>query len=187
MPVESGMILSGQKEFRKLMKDLPETIHRKASKKAISKAGTAMKQAVIQEIDAMAFDDSIGAMRKSIKKVTRTYPNSMAIVSIVGPDKNFTMPDDNKFGLRRPANYLHLLIDGHFGPGGVWVQPFDFMRPAFRKVSPKALNIYASDLRGGIKKAANLHRGRNLTGAARRGFLKRFGGLGGLANRRLGL
>lgn len=159
----AGMRLKGQKALERTLKTLPEVIQGNVASKAVSKAWTPMKQAVKTEIKAQAFDDSLGAMDKSIKKKTKAYKATWSNVAIVGPDKNFTMPDDNAFGLRRPANYLHLLILGHFGRWGDWVQPFDFLTPAYRKTIGVALVIYRRTLASGIKRRAKDARRRSRT------------------------
>src|SRR5438105_3704771 len=101
-----GATLLGAKELEKALKSLGERTQRKVVRAAVNVAMTP----VLKAARANAPEES-GLLKESLAKKVKTYVESMTVVGIVGPDTQ-TQGEFNG-EKRKPANYAHLVEQGH--------------------------------------------------------------------------
>lgn len=142
-----GATLLGDKELERTLKTLGERTQRKVSRQAVNAACTPMLKAA----RANAPEES-GLLKESLDKKIKTYPESMTVVGIIGPDTE-TKGDFNGEP-RVPWRYAHLVENGHINPQGEFVPPHPFLRPAYDSTQGQALDVMKDKLAKGIEREA---------------------------------
>lgn len=142
-----GVELLGDKQLKKLLKDLPDKVQKKVMKAAMRKAVKPIQAAA----QAKAPVDT-GTLALSMGNKIKSYNDSKVTVGIVGPKTGFSSESN---GVRKvPAWYAHLVEKGHIARDGTRVPPQPFMAPAAESQEPAALAAMQGTLADGIVKEA---------------------------------
>lgn len=129
--------LRGEKELQKLLSTLPSRVIKKGMRKAQSKAATP----ILGSWKTRAANDT-GLYRRSLKRKQKTYANGR-VITVLGPDRNVTGATAS--GKKKvPANYSHLVEDGHGGPHPA--PPHSAAKPAYSENKDKSIEIMKSTL-----------------------------------------
>lgn len=109
--LKTDIKISGIKELARFCDQLPKKVLKKALKMAVNAGATPIARTARKLAPKLT-----GTLRKSIKKVVRTYPQGNSI-AIIGADRAVTSPKTNpsalkKTGLNIPAKYIHLVEYG---------------------------------------------------------------------------
>lgn len=116
------------KEFADLLNALPGAV----GDRVIPKALGAAAKPIASGVKARAPRKS-GALKNSITSVVRKYSDGGAI-AVIGPDRDYfqggkrVKAGEDRRGADRPANYAHLVEDGHANRDGTRTEGRGFMR-----------------------------------------------------------
>ncbi len=129
--------IKGLDELRRKFSRLPERIQKNSLRKAVNAGADPMLSKVRQTANRKS-----GALKKAMKKKVKTYRKSGTVVALIGADKSFVR-DGNK-----PANYLHLVEDGHIdAKTGRFIPGSHFMRNAYNAERAKSNEAIADKLK----------------------------------------
>ena len=142
-----GATLLGDKELERTLKTLGERVQRKVTRQAVNAACTPIVKAARNNAP-----EESGLLKESLAKKIKTYPASMTVVGIIGPDTE--TKGEYKGEKRWPAKYAHLVENGHINPDGKFVPPHPFMRPAYESTQAMALDAMKDKLGKGIEREA---------------------------------
>ncbi len=142
-----GLILTGDKQLKKLLKTLPDKVQKKVMR-------AAMKAAVkpIQSAAQSKAPQDTGTLALSMGNKIRSYGRSKVTLGIVGPKTGFSSESQGE--RRVPAWYAHLVEKGHIAPDGSRVPPHPFMEPAADEQSGAAADAMTNKLSAGVVKEA---------------------------------
>lgn len=138
---EIGVTLKGDKELRRLLKRIPEKAALPAMSQAVGRAVAPVRKAARDKIRKQS--EETGELRKSLSIKRVKYKRSGTVVAVVGPRKDSKNPETG----RNPANYAHLVEGGHRTPGGLWVEPRPFLKPAVEETKPQVATLYRAQLK----------------------------------------
>ena len=148
--------ITGDTEIAKALRDLPSRV----SKQVAFDAVEAAVQPIVDAARALVPVGDTGGLKRSIGfKVARLRRRRTVTYGIVGARRGYGVPDPSKkTGMTEPANYAHLVEDGHSVAGKVFqhVEANPFLRPAFDATAEKALANLAETLGAGIEAEAAL-------------------------------
>ncbi len=170
-----GMTLFGDKALERKLKQLPDDIFRKTTRKAAAMSMTPVAKEARQRARAVA---DTGTLARSIGKRTKTYRRSGVVVTIVGPRKGFRElvgtrlnPFTRAFRtgeatrkvFRDPLKYAHLVefmvrphtIRKALGFMTVRHPGFagrPFMRPSLDNNKGRVLSIFKTQIRAGLER-----------------------------------
>lgn len=138
-----GIELQGAKELRKLLKHLPDRVARKVLRAAVNKAATP----IVKSARRKASKES-GTLRKSMGKKLVVNKKTGSVMAIIGPRREVTGEFEGK--QRVPANYAHLVEDGHIAADGSHVPAKPFLRPAYDEGKGPALETIKAGVKTGV-------------------------------------
>ena len=137
--------ISGVRELRKALKDLPANMQKRIFKVSVDSGLRVLRKAA--RTNARAVKDT-GALAKSIDIKSKVYPSGFTY-GAVGPDRSKSYPAPahrkTKSGTIRPANYAHLVEDG---TSRTAAKPF--LRPAFESSGETAMSAMAAGISKGL-------------------------------------
>jgi HK97 gp10 family phage protein len=139
--------LLGAKELERTLKTLGERVQRKVTRQAVNAACTPIVKAARKNAPQES-----GLLKEAMDKRIKTYPESMTVVGIVGPDT--ATKGEFKGEPRWPAKYAHLVEGGHLLPDGTFVPPNPFLRNAYDSTEAQALDAMKTKLAAGIEREA---------------------------------
>jgi HK97 gp10 family phage protein len=142
-----GATLMGDKELEKLFQTLGERVERKITRQAVNVALTPCLKSARAKVKKES-----GLLEESLDKKIKTYPESMTVVGLVGP--NTAVSGEYEGELRVPWRYAHLVEDGHIDRAGNFVPPQPFLRPAFDETQGQMLDVMETRLGKGIEREA---------------------------------
>lgn len=122
--------LSGDREIERTLARIPIELREKAIPQALRFAGRGVVAAAKKNLRNINFDDSTGALEASMGLVTRGRrgrPKYVVIGARRGPSFKRI---DSRGKARVPANYSHLVENGHFASDGKFVNGTPFLAPA---------------------------------------------------------
>lgn len=134
--------IKGDKKLMKMLRDLPQAVDNKVNRRAVNKAATP----ILQETRAQVPVDDGDLRRAQIKKITSRKGQCDGIV---GSDKDYVGEKGEQ-----PYRYDHLVHDGHHDPDGTVVPPNPYLQRAWDNSIGDALDVYESELAGGIESEA---------------------------------
>lgn len=146
--------LDGDKELARQLKRLGDDSAIKVIKPAATQAYTPMLSALRKAVQTTPFIDSEGALANALKKKVVAYKQKGVVVAVVGPDRNYSQPSDNKYGKRRPGNYLHLIEYGFMHASGVFVRGYGIFRNTYDTTRAKAAQKFIDVARRQVVKLA---------------------------------
>ncbi|MEM6560039.1 MAG: HK97-gp10 family putative phage morphogenesis protein [Planctomycetota bacterium] len=144
---KQGLHLQGDRALQKALRKLGDKAARKVSRSAVSAAATPVAKAARRNAPKES-----GLLRKSIGRRVRTYTERGTVIALVGPRRNFSGEHEGE--RRVPANYAHLVENGHLAPDGSFVPPKPFLRPALDASKGEAMNKLRQKTAEGIEREA---------------------------------
>ena len=145
--MSNSMSITGDKQLKKLLKQLPEKVQRKVMSAAMRKAVKPIQSAA----QAKAPVDT-GTLALSMGSKVKTYAKSKTTVGIIGPKTGFSSESGGQRNV--PAFYAHLVEKGHISSDGSRVPPHPFLEPAAKEQSGAALAAMQSKIADGVIKEA---------------------------------
>jgi HK97 gp10 family phage protein len=153
-----GLRLEGGTELQNLLRELPRRVAAKGNRAAATAAAAPVLKAARR-----AAPKQFGFLKKALAKKVKSYKQSAGGVAaaIVGADRSaaYTVPPSASPRARGgrvrravPANYLHLVEQGHGGPRPA--PPHPFLGPAFEASKDQAKAAAAEKFRQVVEKEA---------------------------------
>ena len=146
--MSNSMSITGDKQLKKLLKQLPEKVQRKVMSAAMRKAVKPIQSAA----QAKAPVDT-GTLALSMGSKVKTYAKSKTTVGIIGPKTGFSSESGGK-KRNVPAFYAHLVEKGHIASDGSRVPPHPFLEPAAKAQSGATLAAMQGQIAIGVVKEA---------------------------------
>lgn len=106
MASRDAVKLTGGRELRHLMGELPRRVRTKGLRAGV----TAAAAPIVKQTKATVKRQS-GLLKKAITRKIKTYRGGNVVVSVIGANRNVS--GDYKGRKRVPANYFHLVEGGH--------------------------------------------------------------------------
>lgn len=147
--------ITGQSEIAKALQGLPSRIAKNVAMQAMAEA----VQPVVNAARLLAPVGETGGLKRSIGFAVRQYRRGRITYGVIGARRGFGVPDPSlKSGFTEPANYAHLVEDGHAVAGNAlaWVEPKPFLRPAWDANQRKVVENLSESLGAGIEAEAAL-------------------------------
>ena len=136
-------VLDGERELGRLLRELPKAA-RKGLRGAMNAAATPISKAAKKNAPRES-----GLLKRSIGKRVKTY-SSGTVAAVIGARREVS--GEYKGKKRVPANYAHLVEQGHGGPRPA--QAHEFLKPAFDANVEKAIDIASDKLRDVVEREA---------------------------------
>lgn len=106
----SHVDLLGDRELKRMLKELPGASFRKILRPAMNKASTPVLKAA--KANAGAFAET-KALKTALGKKTMTYPKNLVVASIIGARRGQEFIRYDRYGRKRvPSHYVHLAEAG---------------------------------------------------------------------------
>lgn len=159
--------LTGLKDVLKALESVKASVARRLLRTGLNTASTPMAKTAKRLAPKYH-----GTLRKSIGKIVKTYPNTGAVVVVIGPRKGFkrevAVKKDKVFRhvrgrILKIANPAPELLTDLVDPiyyahivelGSIYHAPTPFLRPAFDLHKDQLMRNLAEHVRKGIEKAA---------------------------------
>lgn len=137
MPNSVSVQLLDAEQVKALLQQLPQRVVKKGLRSAVTAGSTPILKGLRR---AAPVGDS-GLLKKSMNRKIKTYKTTVA--AIMGASRSVSGVDA-KGKKHVPANYLHLVVQGHGGPAPA--PAHDFMTPVFDATKGNAKSIMADKL-----------------------------------------
>ena len=146
--------LRGDKELIRMLDRLPVKIARKVVPAAASKSMTPVSKMAKKLVRGQT--RGTGLLSRSIGKKRKIYRASGNTIVVVGVRMEFKRKagGSSQGGFRNPSKYAHLVEFGHSTPGGGFVAPKPFLRPALQRNLGKIKSTMSREIMIGIGKEA---------------------------------
>jgi HK97 gp10 family phage protein len=141
--------ITGLKETKELLEQLPKRAFTKALRRGLTKGATPIRKDMKRRARK-----ATGLLRRSIKTRVKTFSNGN-VIALTGPDRNVMETRTNSKGKEvrhRPAFIAHLIEDGHGGPHPA--PAFPFKQPAYEQTKDQAANIAKETIKEVIQQEA---------------------------------
>jgi HK97 gp10 family phage protein len=141
--------ITGQNELANTLAKVSVRLQKEASLKAVV---SAMQPLVLAAKRNVAKSRRTGELDRSIGFFIRKYRRGRLTFAVLGARRGMGS------GKNEPANYAHLVEQGHMKKNGKRVQGKPFMRPAFDEQGMNALKQMSNVFGQELKAAAMIHR-----------------------------